>query len=146
MQQERSSTTRQDSLLRVSHKYLALIITTHGHLWQNLDQSSFYLPQLQNMDGPSICLTSTVPSSMENLILMKKFIWSSLNDMKNQTKNSTCVNYSNPCMDSNRQAENGTTPFAECLLILDDLKLTQLSSMLTRMETSPYLPAMSTIA
>ena len=59
----------------------------------------FYLPQLQNMDGPLICLTSTALSLMENLILMKKFKWSSLKDMKNQTKNGMCVNYSNLCMD-----------------------------------------------
>ena len=104
-------------MLRVLHKYLVLIIMTCGQPWQNSDQSSFYLLQLQNMDGPSICLTFTAPSLMDNLILIKKFIWSSLKYMKNRTKNCMCVNYSNPCMDPNRQTENGTMPFAECLLI-----------------------------
>ena len=90
MQQERSNATRQDSLPRVLHKYMALIITTCGHLWQNLDQFIFYLPQPQNMDGPLTCSTFTVLSLTENLILMKKFIWSSLKDMKNWTKNYVC--------------------------------------------------------
>ena len=49
----------EDSLLRVSHKCTALIITTHGHPWQNSDQSGFYLPLPLNTDGLLICSIST---------------------------------------------------------------------------------------
>ena len=137
MQQERSSNTRQNSSLRVSHRYLALITMTHGHPWQNLNQFGFCLPQPHSIDGLSVCLIFTVPFSMENF---NKEVF--MEQLRNQTGNGIFVSYLNPCMDSNRQAKSGTILFAEHLQIfhLGNLKLIQPFFMLTRMAISPYSP------
>jgi hypothetical protein len=147
MQQERLNNIRQDSLLKSSHKYKMLIIMTHGHPWQNLDQSSSYLSQPHKMDGPLTCLIFTGLSSMVNLIQIKKCSWNNLRATKSQMENSTSASCSNHFMDSNRQAENGTMLSAKHLQIFasNNLKLIQPSSMLTRTAASPYLHVMCTI-